>query len=115
VRIRIAGFLVFVLVATLFTWSSLSAEENGGAVERGRFLVEGLCARCHATGAQGDSPFDEAPPFRVIAGRYEIEALAEAFAEGIVVGHPAMPVFEFSPDLIGDLLAYLGTLEPAEN
>jgi len=85
--------------------------EENAAVARGQALAERLCIRCHAIGPQGSSPFPPAPPFRVIARRYEVSHLAEAFAEGIVVGHPAMPVFEFDPLTIGDLLAYLESLE----
>ena len=83
---------------------------DDASVTRGRALAERFCARCHAIGAEGTSPFDPAPPFRVIARRYEVSHLAEAFAEGIVVGHPAMPAFEFGPLVIGDLLAYLDSL-----
>jgi hypothetical protein len=37
-------------------------------------------------------------------GRYPIENLAEALAEGIVVGHPAMPRCKFEPRDINVLL-----------
>jgi mono/diheme cytochrome c family protein len=40
-----------------------------------------------------------------------IETLSEALAEGISTGHPTMPAFQLDPDQIGDLLAYLKTLE----
>ena len=39
--------------------------------------------------------------------RYPVETLAE----GIQTGHPTMPEFQLEPDQIGDLLAYLKTLE----
>lgn len=81
------------------------------ASERGKAMVERLCSHCHAIGTEGPSSFAQAPPFGEIARRYDVEDLAEAFAEGIEVGHPAMPVFEFSPAMIGDLLAYLRSLE----
>jgi cytochrome c len=51
-----------------------------------------------------------APPFRDLARRYAIEALGEALAEGIVVGHPAMPRFTFEPREIDALLAFLSDL-----
>ncbi len=53
-----------------------------------------------------------APAFRDLASRYPIENLAEALAEGIVTGHPAMPVFTFEPREIDALLAYIGSLKP---
>ena len=37
--------------------------------------------------------------------------LAEALAEGIVSGHPDMPVFVFTPPQIEAFLAYLNSLE----
>ena len=86
---------------------ALGADE---AIEKGRVLVERNCARCHAVGDTGDSPHTKAPPFRVIVKRYPVEDLAEALAEGIVSGHPDMPVFTFQPAEINAILAYLGSL-----
>jgi mono/diheme cytochrome c family protein len=59
----------------------------------------------------GDSPHGQAPPFRVLHERYPVEQLAEAFAEGIVTGHPDMPPFVLSPNEIDDVIAYLKSLE----
>jgi mono/diheme cytochrome c family protein len=53
-----------------------------------------------------------APPFRDLAKRYPVENLAEALAEGIVTGHPAMPRFTFEPREIDALLAYISSLAP---
>lgn len=80
-------------------------------VAEGRALAQKLCARCHAIGLVGDSPFEEAPPFRAMGRQWPIDSLAEAFAEGIVVGHPAMPQFQFEPDQIGALLNYMSSLQ----
>jgi hypothetical protein len=52
-----------------------------------------------------------APPFRDVSKRYPIEALGGALAEGIVVGHPAMPHFTFEPREIDALLAYIASLK----
>jgi hypothetical protein len=52
-----------------------------------------------------------APPFRDLSKRYPIEALGEALAKGIVVGHPAMPRFTFEPREIDALLAYIARLK----
>ena len=77
----------------------------------GRRLAEANCARCHAVGRVGESPLPIAPPFRTLHARYPVENLAEAFAEGIVVGHPTMPEFRLDPDQIENLIAYLKALE----
>jgi cytochrome c len=53
-----------------------------------------------------------APPFRELPKRYPVDHLAEALAEGIVTGHPAMPEFTFTPREIEALLSYLSTLAP---
>lgn len=79
--------------------------------QRGYDLVHLYCTGCHAVGRQGRSPLTEAPPFRTLHQRYPVEDLAESFAEGIMTGHPAMPAWQFDPGQIGDLIAYLKTLE----
>lgn len=80
------------------------------AVDRGRRLVEVHCSRCHAVDREGPSPMADAPPLRDLELDYPVETLAEAFAEGMVTGHPQMPVFTFTPAEIDDLLAYLDSL-----
>jgi mono/diheme cytochrome c family protein len=80
--------------------------------DAGLALAKKNCARCHAIGKTGESPNSEAPPFREIVSRYPVETLAEAFAEGITVGHEAMPEFSFAPEEIEDLLAYISSLNP---
>jgi len=59
----------------------------------------------------GPSPLADAPAFRELHRRYPVEDLAEAFSEGIVTGHPTMPEFQLDIAQIGDVLAYLKTLE----
>jgi hypothetical protein len=54
-----------------------------------------------------------APPFRDLSKRYAIENLAEALAEGIVTGHPAMPRFTFEPREIEALLTFIASLTPS--
>ncbi|MGY3451017.1 c-type cytochrome [Bradyrhizobium sp. USDA 4353] len=97
------------LIVTL----SLSLPSHAASTpeQRGRVYAKTHCARCHAIGKVGDSPFRPAPPFRTLHLRYPIETLGEALAEGIVTGHPAMPQFELSPPEINDLLSYLKSLE----
>jgi hypothetical protein len=56
-----------------------------------------------------------APPFRVLPQRYPVDHLAEALAEGIVVGHPMMPQFTFDPPEIDALLTYIESLSPSDS
>ena len=73
--------------------------------------------RCRAStrvGATGTSPYAPAPPLRTLHKKYDVEGLAEAFAEGILVGHKGprqMPEFVLTPEEIDDLLAYLKSFE----
>lgn len=87
------------------------ARSDGARVERGRAFVEAQCASCHAVGPTGASPFAAAPPFRTLHERYAVTDLEEALAEGITVGHPAMPEFQLEPEQIRDVVAYLQSLE----
>jgi mono/diheme cytochrome c family protein len=79
---------------------------------RGAAILDEKCSRCHATGKSDTSRHPDAPPFRVIVTRYPVETLAEALGEGIITGHPDMPLFVFEPEEIDGILAYLSTLLP---
>jgi mono/diheme cytochrome c family protein len=102
---RTGPILLSMLAALLGTVAPVAPA--GSEEVPGRTLVEERCARCHAIEKTGESPFALAPPLRDLEKRYPLESLEEAFAEGIVVGHPAMPEFEFEPEEIADLVAYL--------
>ncbi len=86
-----------------------SAQETR-LVQKGKAILAEKCARCHAIGHTGASPLKEAPPFRMVARKYPVDQLAEALAEGISTGHPAMPEFTFQPREVAAILAYLRTL-----
>jgi mono/diheme cytochrome c family protein len=79
-------------------------------ISEGKALVELNCARCHSVDRTSESSHADAPPFRTLSQRYPIDALEEAFAEGISTGHPDMPEFVATPDQIGAILAYIGSL-----
>jgi cytochrome c len=81
------------------------------AEQRGKTFALNNCARCHSIDRVTQSSLKIAPPFRILHLRYPVESLAEAFAEGIVTGHPTMPEFQLDPDQIHDLLSYMKTLE----
>ena len=75
-----------------------------------RRFVEAKCAACHATVPGAPTHHPDAPTFTEIAARYPPSDLAEAFAEGIVVGHPDMPAFEFSEVEVAHLVRHLQSL-----
>lgn len=90
---------------------SAMAQTLSPAAQRGLVFVRTNCARCHAIDKASPSPLRAAPPLRTLHERYPIQTLAEAFAEGIVTGHPSMPEFKLDPDQIHNLLSYLKSLE----
>lgn len=80
-------------------------------VKRGETLLTRDCARCHAVARTGDSPRQDAPPFRTLGKRYPIDSLEEALGEGIMSGHPDMPEFRFDADDVGAIIAYLKSIQ----
>lgn len=105
-----AGALALAAAAALAPAGPAGAAEAADPVEHGRTLAELNCARCHATGPEGESPAAGAPPFRTLKTKYPVDTLAESLAEGIETGHADMPEFAFESSEIEDLLAYLRTL-----
>lgn len=102
------------ILAILFALAPLQARGEqvlSPAAQRGLVIVRTNCSRCHAVGKTGESPLPMAPPFRTLHERYPVEDLQEPLAEGIVTGHPTMPEFRFDPGQVGDIIAYLKTLE----
>ena len=87
------------------------ASANAQSVQRGLNFVRANCARCHAIDKVSESPLKLAPPFRTLHLKYPVESLQESFAEGIRTGHDNMPEFRLDGDQIGDVIAYLKTLE----
>lgn len=104
-------YLLTALVLALVLPAVAFAQDQA-RLKRGQAIVEAKCASCHATGRTGASPNDRAPPLRSLSARYPLESLAEALAEGLVVGHSGMPEFRFQPDEIDAILAYIASISP---
>ena len=79
-------------------------------LKRGEALLARACGACHGIGG-GDSPVKDAPAFRTLGKRYPVENLEEALGEGFMSGHPAMPEFTFDGDDVGDIIAYLKSIQ----
>lgn len=99
-------------VLTAFCIAVPAAAQDRDGVAHGRALVEANCARCHAVGRDDASNHPDAPTFRTLSERYPLDALEEAFVEGITTGHPDMPEFIATPEQVADILAYIETLQP---
>ncbi len=96
-----AVIVLMVLIATA------GAQEPA---ERGRQLAEKMCAHCHAIGKWERSPLANAPPFRQLEARVDFEDLQQRLQDGVISGHPAMPMFIFSAEDARVLVIYLRTM-----
>jgi mono/diheme cytochrome c family protein len=114
--ILVAGLGVAAAIALLLIWrppGDDSKTDEATRVAEGAALASLYCARCHAIRGKGPSPEPDAPPFSSFIRKWPAENLAEAMAEGMMVGHQnnPMPVFAFTPEEIDALIAYLESLE----
>lgn len=100
-----------VVVGTLLPAVARGEQALSPAAQRGLVFVRAHCAKCHSVDRVGPSPLPVAPPFRKLHERYPVETLQESLAEGIVTGHPSMPEFALDPGQVGDVIAYLKSLE----
>lgn len=80
-------------------------------IKVGKLIAETRCSTCHAIGTAGTSPHQDAKPFRQLSENYPVRNLEEALAEGIVVGHPDMPMFVLSPYELDSLITYLESIQ----
>ena len=108
-RKLVLDFPVCVLTLILSCRGAAGLEPDA---QRGQVFVRANCSQCHSIDKVSPSPLNIAPPFRTLHLSYPVEHLAEALAEGITTGHPTMPEFKLDPGQIGDVIAYLKSLEP---
>lgn len=102
-----SGMLTAVLLLTALP--VLAAEED--LTHKGEAILNEHCARCHAIGISDESPNEEAPPFRTLSENYPVDDLAESLVEGIMSGHPDMPVFIFKPHEVEAIIVYLRSIQ----
>jgi mono/diheme cytochrome c family protein len=102
---------IMAIGVALLATAPAAAEQLSPAEQRGLRFVRTNCASCHSIDRVTESPLKIAPPFRTLHRKYAVEGLQEALAEGIVTGHPTMPEFKLDPGQVGDVIAYLKSLE----
>lgn len=87
-----------------------NAAEAGS--QRGKTLLEAMCARCHAVGKSGRSPHVDAPPFRTFGDDklYDTD-FAQRLQDGLSTMHPDMPTFHFSRGDAEDAVDYLRSIQ----
>ncbi len=101
----------FIWSISLVVLLSFSAQALEPEAQRGLTFVTTNCMGCHAVDKVSASSLAIAPPFRKLHENYPVEDLAKSLAEGIMTGHPTMPQFVLDTGQIGDVIAYLKTLE----
>ncbi len=115
---QIGPFTLAAVAALMLGVNLVAAGEVPAASARqiviGHSLAERDCGGCHATGRADASRFSGAPPFRDLGRRYPVATLSEALAEGISVGHPAMPERAYPLAEVAALIAYLEDLQPVD-
>ncbi len=79
--------------------------------QRGRGLLETLCAGCHAVGTTGQSPHSEVPPFRSFGEKLYDDDLGQRLQEGLVTIHPDMPTFHFKRRDAEAVVNYLKSIQ----
>lgn len=102
-----AGPAIVVAAFAVTAPMQLAAAED---LKRGEALLARECGSCHALGS-GESRDKTAPAFYTLGRRYPVENLEEALGEGFMSGHPAMPEFTFDGDDVGDIIAYLKSIQ----
>ena len=79
--------------------------------QQGRALAERMCSECHAIGKSGRSPHANAPAFRALDRRLELDGFMERLREGLMVGHPDMPTFRFTREDARAFVLYLRSIQ----
>ena len=100
---------VFSLHVALVAAGSVAQAQD--PVSHGRALVAEFCGRCHAIGTKGKSRHPDAPPFRILGRKIDLDEFPRVLERGISSGHPDMPEFKFSADDARAVRAYLRVIQ----
>lgn len=113
--IKLGGAAGAAVLASAMLWGVANASPpeltEAQQVALGHRLVARNCGMCHAVGPAGLSANPQAPPFRFLNQRMEVDKLGEGLATGILTGHPAMPEFRFEPYEVVSIVRYLKSIQ----
>ena len=87
------------------------AQELDRQIEQGKLLAMTFCAQCHAVSATDASSHAQAPAFRALDRRVDLDTFFQRLREGVSVGHPDMPTFRFGRDDARAFIAYLRSIQ----
>lgn len=109
---RRSSLVAGVLIVAASVWAGPGqAADDASMLRQGQTLLRRDCGGCHAVERRGKSPRADAPAFRDLSRRYDVDSLGEALAEGLMTGHPEMPEFRFRPDEVDGILGYLRSIQ----
>jgi cytochrome c len=101
-----------IVVLLLGTSATVAEESVPSPLERqGRALAERMCSECHAIGRSGQSPHANAPAFRALDRRLDLDGFMDRLREGLMVDHPDMPTFRFTREDARAFLLYLRSIQ----
>jgi cytochrome c len=103
---------LFTAAALLSSCASVSlAQQPDQLVEQGKLLAMTLCAECHAVSTTDASPRAQAPAFRALDRRVNLDTFFQRLREGVTSSHPDMPTFRFSREDARAFIAYLRSIQ----
>jgi mono/diheme cytochrome c family protein len=88
--------MLILMLMLLLAVASAAAQEGDPGITQGRVLAQRMCAGCHAIGRDGESPHADAPAFRDLDRRLDLDTFMERLRTGVTAGHPDMPMFRFT-------------------
>ena len=100
------------LIAALLALMAMQAQaQYQDPARHGRQLVGKFCSSCHAVARFGRGPNRNAPLFRTLGRKFDLDGFPGMLERGISSTHPDMPVFKFSQDDAHDVVVYLRSIQ----
>jgi mono/diheme cytochrome c family protein len=87
------------------------AQEPDKLIEQGKLLALTFCAECHAVGTTDASSRAQAPAFRALDRRVNLDTFFQRLREGVTSSHPDMPTFRFGREDARAFIAYLRSIQ----
>jgi mono/diheme cytochrome c family protein len=91
--------------------SAAYAQDADPLTAQGQVLAERMCAQCHSIGRSGASPHTEAPPFRELGRRLDLDLFTDRLRDTLTVDHPDMPAFRFTRPDARAFVLYLRSIQ----
>ena len=103
----------FAIVLLLLGATAGTTEESAPSPpeQQGRALAERMCSECHAVGKSGQSPHANAPAFRTLGRRVDLDSFMDRLREGLMTDHPDMPTFCFTRQDARAFVLYLRSIQ----